>query len=112
MKYVKLILGNDWGTLYYRRADHKTPYGTYGAREDGVSLKPLVHIQLPDGTEKKVKWVLKPYHERVGDMGHNYSVSGSYPVFVVKGKSGLPDQLVGFDKVLVAEKDLVTYDSL
>ena len=91
MGWHKLERGNDWGHRKVLMGPrHMSNAGTWGvSNEDGPDGTPFLgagdhRFRFPNGQELVLNVRMESYTERVGDMGHDYDVSGHYPRVTVE----------------------------
>lgn len=80
MEYLRLKKGNDWGNEYLA-IEPKDEWGMAKA-ERGIKFRDgeSVRVRWPDGHEEAVNVRLHWETVTVGDHGHDYQVTYSYPV--------------------------------
>jgi hypothetical protein len=74
-KWVKLELGNDWGTEYY--AHKALDDGGFASLKRAINFtegQPVV-VRWPDGSTSAEVLTLRKFHTSVMDMGHTYPTS-------------------------------------
>lgn len=90
MSWHKLVLRNDWENITVHIGGPVTG-GRFGTNLSLDECPPVLEsgtyrVRWPDGTIEELPVIMRGYTHTVSDMGHEYTVSGRRPYFVMKHK--------------------------
>jgi len=90
--WAELTYGNDWGRRYVLMGPrHMSKAGTWGVSHERTPVLDKAgdyRFLWPDGHEETIAVQMLPYSDTVGDMGHDYNVSGHEP-FIARIEHGM-----------------------